>query len=65
VVRVRLLDEARNPIDGYGFDDVGSLTSDDIRLPIWWKRPLKALRGKTLHLEFELRNASIYSFDLR
>ncbi|HJN17013.1 MAG TPA: hypothetical protein QGH10_16020, partial [Armatimonadota bacterium] len=59
-LRVRVLDESGAPIPGLDWDDCPSITGDSIAHPV----PLHLPRGRPIHLEFALRNASVFGFDL-
>ena len=58
-VRVRLLDEAGTPIEGY---DSGRLFGDSIRRPVDFERPVTDLSGKPVRICFELKDADLYAF---
>jgi len=58
-VRVRILDESGNPIDGY---DSGNHFGDSLDRPVAFEKPMADLNGKPVRLEFTLQDADLYSF---
>lgn len=64
LMRVRILDRAGKPIQGFGWNDIQPITGDSVCHPVTWKRPLSELNGKQIQLEFGLRNARIFGFEL-
>lgn len=62
-VKVVLLDEDGDEIDGFGSDDAQELIGDLIDKGVAWKsgRPLRELKGKTIRLKFILKDADLYS----
>jgi hypothetical protein len=69
-VRVQLREAGgKAAIDGLGFDDCRPVTADGLRTEILWgdeaqtRRKLAALNGKTVQLEFTIKNASLFSFE--
>lgn len=58
-LRVRILDKLGNPIEGY---DSGVHFGDSIDRPISFPKPLSALSGTPVRLEFSFRDADLYSF---
>lgn len=58
-VRIRLLDEAGEPIEGY---DSGRLFGDSVARPVDFGAPLEALSGKNVRLEITMKDADLYSF---
>ena len=58
-VRIRLLDEDGEPIPGY---DSGVHFGDDVERPVDFEKPLAALAGKPVRMEFTMRDADLYSF---
>lgn len=61
--RVRILGEDSRPLPG--FEDPAPVTGDSLAAPVRWKQPLSALRGRPVRLEFTLRQARLFAFDLR
>jgi hypothetical protein len=68
-LRVQIRDAQNNVIDGLRFDDCTKVTGDGIGLPVFWgdenktKTKLAQLEGKPIKLEFELNDASLYTFE--
>jgi len=60
-MRVRLLDRDGNPLTGFGWIDI---KGDAIDHPLKWKQDLNMLKGKPVRLEFQLRDAQLFGFDL-
>ena len=63
-LRVRLIDEAGKAIPSFDAADHAPIRGDDVALPVEWESELTALAGKPARLEFELRDASLFAFDL-
>jgi len=59
--RVRLLDANRKPLDGFGWVE---FAGDSVEHKIEWRNRLKAVSGKAVCLEFQLRDAQLFGFDL-
>ena len=64
--RVELLDEAGNPIAGYGKEDADDLVMDTVQTVATWKGEgdIGELVGKPIRLRFHLTNAQLYSFQV-
>ncbi len=60
-VYVRVLDENKEPIDGFASCE---LFGDSTERRVKFDRSLRELQGKTVHLEFLMSDADIYSFVL-
>ena len=60
-VRVRILDKSGAPMDGY---DSGNHFGDSLDRPISLKKPLAELNGEPVRLEFTLKDADLYSFQV-
>jgi hypothetical protein len=60
-MRVRVLDGRGRPLEGF---DWKKISGDGAALPLDWGRPLDRLDGLTVRLEFELRDAQLFGFDL-
>ncbi len=58
-VRIRLLDKDGSPIPGY---DSGVHFGDSVERPVAFEKPLSALAGTTMRMEFTMRDADLYSF---
>ena len=62
-LRVRIVDEQRKVIPGFGYDDFGTFKGSDVDLEAKWKGgKIESLKGRTIRLEFFLKNADIYTF---
>ena len=59
--RVRLLDANRQPLDGFEWVE---FTGDSVEHMIEWSNGLKAVSGKVVCLEFQLRDAQLFGIDL-
>jgi len=64
-VQVQILDAEGRPIPGFQRDDCEPITVDGMAAPVRWKRSIQELRDLPVRLEFSLRNASLFSFELR
>ena len=53
------------PIPGFRFDDCRPIVADALAAPVEWKQPLAALRARPIRLEFSLRNARLFAFELQ
>jgi len=63
-IRVRLLDGEGNPIPGFDAADSSALEGDSLSHQVEWAQPLAALRDRPVSIEFLLRDARLYGFDL-
>ena len=63
-VRARVTEDDRTTVfDGLGFNDCITFKGDNIRHCIKWKKAkMSGLKGEMLRLEFEFKNADIYTF---
>lgn len=61
-VQVLALDGA--PVPGFAKADCEVIHSDALAAPVRWTRPLSALGGKPVRLEFFLKNARLFAFEL-
>lgn len=59
--RVQVTYADGSPVDGYRFTDCRPVTGDGLDLPVRWKRPWRALAGREVRLEVEMRSARLYS----
>jgi hypothetical protein len=68
-VRVQLRDGSNNVIDGLSYKDCQAISTDGIQTEVLWgnaqetKRRLTELAGKTILLEFSLKDARLFSFE--
>jgi hypothetical protein len=63
-VRVRLLDASGRPLPGFGWDDCRPIRGDSVEHRVLWEKTLTSLGRIPLQIEFALRDASLYGFDL-
>jgi hypothetical protein len=62
-LRVRVSDTFRKPIVGSDDDDCVPFAGDAVAHRLSWKeKPLDALKGRVIRLEFRLRDADLYTF---
>jgi len=66
-VAVEVLDPVLDPLPGFARADAVPLTRDAVRHGVAWKQgsDLSALRGKTVRLRIWLRDADLYSIQIR
>ncbi len=64
-VRVQVLGADGKAIPGFALADCEPVSADLVAAPLRWKRPLSVLRGQTVRLEFTLRSARLFGFDLQ
>jgi hypothetical protein len=62
--RVRVLDHNGAAIRGFDTTDCAPVQGDSLAHEIGWKQPLASLQGKPLRLEFTLKDARLYGFEL-
>jgi DUF971 family protein len=68
-LKVQISDAQDNVFEGLRFSDCAEITGDGTRLPVLWadeqetKRKLAELEGRQIKLEFEMRNASLFTFE--
>jgi hypothetical protein len=62
-LRVQVTDDGGLPFPGFSFADCEPITSDNLAATLHWKKSLSDLRGKTVRLEFRLRQARLFAFD--
>jgi hypothetical protein len=63
-VRVRLLDQAGKPLAALGAADAKPLTGDALAGEVCWPQSLGELQGKSVRLEFRVRHAQLFGFEL-
>ena len=63
-VRAQLTDRAGKPIPGFTFADFRPITRDALAAPLAWKKPLSALAGKPVRLEFTLHRARLFAIQV-
>jgi hypothetical protein len=60
-LKMRLLDQKGKPLQGFDWTEI---KGDGVDLPVVWKSDLSRLRGKTLQIEFQLKDAQLFGFTL-
>ncbi len=60
-IGVKLLDENGQEIPGFSVQEI---KGDGIRLPVPWEKSLGELNGKPVRIEFLMRNAKLYCFEM-
>lgn len=62
-LKVRVSDELRRPIKGFDYDDAPAFTGDNVAQEWKWNgQSLDQLKGKVIRLEFQLKDADLYTF---
>lgn len=64
-VLVQATTPAGESIPGFRFQDCRPITTDSLTAPVEWQQPLATLRGRPIRLEFSLRNAALFAFDVQ
>ena len=65
-MKVRVSDERRKPVAGFDYDDMPSFTGDSVAHEVKWNgKSLDELKDKIVRLEFQLRDADLYTFAAR
>ncbi len=64
IVRVQVMNADGKVLPGFGLTDCEPVSADAVAAPLRWKRPLSDLRGQTVRLEFTVRNARLFGFEL-
>jgi hypothetical protein len=63
VLRVRISDTRRKPIDGFNYGSCNEFSGNSVAHQIrWTDRSLDELKGQTIRLEFYLENADLFTF---
>ncbi len=62
-LRVRLLDEQGKAMSGFDWPDAPPIRGDSVAHRVSFKDHLASLKGRTVRLEFSLRDAQLYGFD--
>jgi hypothetical protein len=62
-VRTRLLDENRKPLKALGQSEAEPISRDALAEEVQWRKPIAALRGKPVRLEFTLRDSALFGFE--
>ncbi|MEO5803302.1 MAG: hypothetical protein ABIR24_07205 [Verrucomicrobiota bacterium] len=63
-LKVQICDAAGKPIKGFSAKDFKPVTTDAVDAPLRWKRPLSEMNRKPVRLEFLLKNAQLFAFEL-
>ena len=63
-LRVRVLNENHDTIEGFGFADCQPVNGDSLRHVVTWEKDLSSLKGQRVQFEFSWTNGSLFSFDL-
>ena len=63
-IRVQVVDELDWMVYGLAFGDCKPIKMDSRRAVVKWDRPLSLVHGKKIRLQFSMRNASLYGFEL-
>lgn len=64
-VRAQIIGADERPIAGFSFNDCRPITADQVAAPLQWKGTLADLKDKPVRLEFSLKNARLYAFELQ
>ncbi|MBP7935795.1 MAG: hypothetical protein KA354_14200 [Phycisphaerae bacterium] len=64
-LKVRVLDQAGRPLAGFDWDDCLPIRGDRVDHPVVWKSRARLPGDKPVHVDFELKEATLYSFDLK
>jgi hypothetical protein len=64
-LRAQLLGADERPIEGFSFDDCQPITADQVAAPLQWKGNLADVAEKPARLEFSLKRARLYAFELQ
>ena len=63
LLRVRVSDERRKPIDGFDYTDCEALSGDSVRQEVkWGERSHDELSDRIVRLEFYLQDAELFTF---
>jgi hypothetical protein len=63
-VLVQVVGPDDKPLPGMSYADCAPIIGDHLGVPVRWKQPVAALRGKPVRLEFSLRQAHLFAFAL-
>lgn len=62
-MKVRVSDEKRNPAAGFDYEDTPAFKGDDVAHTVRWQgKSLEEFKGKVIRLEFQIRDADLYTF---
>ncbi len=60
-IKIRLLNEDYSPLEGYGWI---AISGNEVDLPVNWETGLNNLKNKTVRLEFSIKDAQLFGFEL-
>jgi hypothetical protein len=63
-LQAQVVDENGNVLKGYAYADCAPVSTDALDAPLQWKGKSDALKGKTIRLEFALRNARLFALNI-
>jgi hypothetical protein len=63
-IRVQVVDELNSPVDGLTFADCKPIKANSTAVPVEWNQPLTLAHGKKVGLQFSIKNASLFAFNL-
>jgi hypothetical protein len=63
-LKARLLDAFGRPLPGFDLPDCQPIHGDAVALPLRWTGVLSGIKEKPVRIEFQLRDAQLYGFDL-
>lgn len=63
-MRAQVVTEEGSPVRGFSMNECAPIRSDELRAPLTCGRPFSELRGRTVRIEFHLRDARLFSMDL-
>ena len=63
-LQARILDASGMPLPGFDWTDCRVIRGDSVRHPVRWKSDISSLKGRPVRIEFALRNARVYGFEL-
>ena len=63
-LRVRLLDVDGHALPGFDWNDCQPISGDSVRHAVAWTGDVAGLAGMPVQLEFQLRQAQLYAFEL-
>ncbi len=66
-IRVELLDEDNNPIEGFALADATELCGNSVRMAVSWgeKSDVTSLAGKPIKLRFVMQDCKLYAFQFK
>jgi hypothetical protein len=62
--QVQVIAPDGRPVPGFAKTDCEAIRVDALAAPVRWAQPLSALKGKPVRLEFLLKNARLFAFEL-